>query len=119
MLLINFLFTLLILGLVSFFVGKAIYDIKKETNKYKAVSAYSKFFNGLLEYADGIIDISIRSEYMIFLLNMPMTLEVSNSDKDIYLLIDAYKQEINSRFGNHIPSIKKEIRNKRLEKLLK
>lgn len=93
-------------------------DISNTTKRYKAISAYTKFINDLMEYSEEIIDLDIRNQYVMYLLDMPIGID-NKSEKDIYSIIDNYKKEIQLKFRNHIPSLIKESRDKKLEKLLK
>ncbi len=116
---LSIIFTITILGLVSFFVISAFLNIRRQTNKYKAATKFSKFYNQLIEYSDEITDLNIRSEYIIFLMSIPLSYEETNTESYYESLIDKYKIEISDKFSNYIPSLKKEIRDTKLEKLLK
>ena len=75
----------------------------------------------MLSWVDEITDYKIKSEYLIYCSNL-VSLNYDVVVKD-YLdgeddKIEEVKEEIFMRFGNHIPSLKKEFRDKKLSVIL-
>lgn len=90
----------------------------RESLKFKKVFKWTSFLSNIRKQVENIKDTSIRTEILMYLVEIQgkYSLEemVQNSKK-----IDYFKNEICSKWGNHLPELKSEIRDKKLKEILK
>ena len=118
---INIIFSSIILIFLSFITFNFIRSIVVYRKRMRRLNDYSDFNKEVLSWVEEITDIAIRSQY----LNYCSTLITLNYDETIRSYLDGdndkiqeIKEEIFMRFGNHIPSLKKEFRDKKLNEIL-
>ena len=115
------IFKLLIIIIVFSFIAILIWGFIRDTRihnkRMSKLEQWSKFNSQLSEWSKEIVDISIQSEYVndcMLILN-----EVSSSN--ISFLdswdIDEEKKKVCEKWGYHIPSLLKEIREKKLKEI--
>ncbi len=77
---------------------------------------WSEFNQKLIEWAKEIQDTRVRMQYMDYATTFVMggLDEALNSEYKI----KEYRETIYTKFGSHIPSLKSELRNRKLEKLV-
>lgn len=95
----------------------------KRNKRYKKLNQWTKFHEQVIEWSKEIRDDSVRSSYVNECVN---NLILVNNDSiiDKYHIIDKWdidfdKEEIDKKWGQHIPSLRQEIREKKLSKILK
>ncbi len=95
-----------------------IKEIRRHNKRMLKLNDWSKFHKQLVEWASEISDVSIRQQYM----NECIGKLISHNSNNIHLIdqfsIEKEKEAIYKKWGQYIPSLLKEVRNSRLEKLL-
>ncbi len=82
----------------------------------RKLSKWSSFNQQLLKWAEEIVDTQIKSEYLSYAASFVVgssNMAVNKSSE-----IDVYRKYIYEKYGDHIPSIKSEIRAEKLKKLI-
>ena len=106
----------LIFGNLIFQIFKILRDHRRIN---KRMDEYSQFNYQMLAWADEITDMSVRTDYLVFcveeftLKSCDFNSKIQNRD------LVKLKNEIIEKYSNHIPSLKQEVREKKLNKLLK
>lgn len=108
---------LLIILLLNFNFIKDHLAYKRRMRKLKQ---WSQFHEQLMEWSKEIVDVDIRSKFINHCINKLIN---TNVDKELIDLInildiDKEKQKIYTKWGKYIPSLTKEIRDKKLIQIL-
>lgn len=118
---INIIFTSVILIFLSFITFNFIRSIVVYRKRMKRLNDFSDFNKTVFSWIEEITDVSVRTQYlnycsMLITLNYDETIRnYLDGDND---KIQEIKEEIFMRFGSHIPSLKKEFRDKKLNEIL-
>jgi hypothetical protein len=79
---------------------------------------WSKFHKQLLDWSEEILDQEIKKEYLLHCVGVLSDNNNINIEGLKNMDIDKAKNDIIKRFSNHIPSLKQEIRENRINKIL-
>ena len=110
-----------------FFIGKIIYDLLTFTisnrRRTKKLNEWSDFNKKMLSWGEEIKDESIKGEYLSFCVDKLMNGENRNSQRGIESIMNvdiiSIKKEIVRKYVEYIPSLKQEVREEKLNKILK
>ena len=107
----------ILLGKIIFSFVKSIIDHKKRMSK---LNEWTEFNKKIIEWSGEIQDPFIKQEYLQFCMNRifdskKLTIDSISSGNETTKL----KSELVSRYLNHVPSLKQEIREEKLNKILK
>lgn len=89
----------------------------KRNKRYKKLNQFTEFHEQVIEWSKEIKDYSVRSSYVNECVNNLITPSEGFNGSDS--IIDKYKEEIDKKWGQHIPSLRQEIREKKLNKILR
>lgn len=92
-----------------------IKDHRKTMNKMKD---WSKFHKQLLEWSEEILDQEVKKEYLLHCVSLISSNGSMNIEGLKFMDIDKAKDDIIKKFSNHIPSLKQEVRETRINKIL-
>lgn len=114
------LIPLILLGKI---IVRLVSSIRTHHRTMNGIKDWSEFNQVLLLWSDEIKDTKIRTEYLNFVLDRSLGSNCLNeaSINGVDLLsynIPEIKQEIIVRFSDHIPSLKQEIREEKINKIL-
>ena len=108
---------LLVILLLTF---NSIKDHLAYKRRMRKLKQWSQFHEQLMEWSKEIVDVDIRSKFINECINKLIN---TNVDKELIDLIDILdidkeKQKIYTKWGKYIPSLTKEIRDKKLVQIL-
>ena len=114
---------IIIINIVSILViSRVIYNFIKERIRHKKVmrkiEIWGDFHKQLLSWADEITDSNTKVQFIDECVGK-ITSDHDARDKEIYSFdVELEKLKILKKWGNHIPSLKQEWREKQLRKIL-
>ena len=115
------IFTFIILGFAIFTIWQFTVSLRTFHKRRKRLDTFSEFNKKVLSWVEEIKDNQVKNDYLMYCSNMVSL----NYDKVIHEYLDGdddkieeIKMDIFHRFGDHIPTLKKEFRDKRLERIL-
>jgi hypothetical protein len=114
------IFTFIILGFLIFITWRFAVSLRVYHKRRKRLDEFSKFNKILLYWVDEITDHKVKNEYLIYcsyLISLDYDKVMHDLDVDDDK-IEEIKMNIFHRFGNHIPTLKKEFRDKRINDIL-
>ena len=79
---------------------------------------WSKFHKQLLEWSEEILDQEVKKEYLLHCVSILSDNNNINIEGLKNMDIDKAKGDIIKKFSNHIPSLKQEVRETRINKIL-
>lgn len=116
----SYIFIFIVLPFIGFSLFNLIKTIVVHKRKMRRLDEFSSFNKTVIEWSDEIANESVKLEFINYCANLvTYNYEVvvqdylNNGDK-----IEEIKHDLFLRFGNHIPSLKKEFRSNRLDKIL-
>lgn len=116
------IFSIIITIIPLFFLVKIIVSVIFTTKKFKSNSKkldeWSEFNRKLLSWGDEIVDKSIKQQYLEFCIDKIMGVKNLDITTITNMDIDNLKQEVIRRYSNHIPSLKQELRERKINKIL-
>lgn len=105
-----------------FFLIKTLVGVFFTTRKFrsnsKKLNEWSEFNKKLLNWGDEIVDKSVKQEYLQFCIDRIMITKSMDITSITNMDLDILKQEVIRRYSNHIPSLKKEVRDQKINKIL-
>lgn len=116
------IFSIILILISLFFIGKTVFGLLLSTIKFKSnskkIDEWSEFNRKLLAWGDEIVDKSVKQKYLEFCIEKVMSVK----NLDITLItnmdLDNLKQEVIRKYSNHIPSLKQELRERKINKIL-
>lgn len=79
---------------------------------------WSKLHKELLDWSEEITDKDVKKEYLLYCIDIISTNGSLNIESLKDIDIDKTKNDIIKKFSNHIPSLKQEVRENRINKIL-
>ena len=114
--------TTIILLIPAFFLIKTFVSLAVDINGHRKtmnkMKDWSKFHKQLLDWSEEILDQEIKKEYLLHCVSILSNNNNINIEGLKNMDIDKAKDDIIKRFSNHIPSLKQEVRETRINKIL-
>lgn len=114
--------TTLILVIPAFFAIKMllsfVLDVSGHRKTMKKMKDWSKLHKELLDWSEEITDKDVKKEYLLHCVDIISNNRILDSESLRTVDISKTREDIVSKFSNHIPSLKQELRENRINKIL-
>jgi competence protein ComGF len=108
---------MIIIGLILLIISYFILDYEKtEKTKLRKIKEYSNFSTEVFNWHNEITDDKAREALLIYHLQEILTGLEDEIKK--YERIPEFRNHIETKWGHHIPSLKKEIRDRKIKSIL-
>jgi hypothetical protein len=116
------IFSIILVLATLFFISKSIFGLIFTSiswrKKSKKLNEWSEFNTKLLAWGDEIQDKSVKQEYLEYCIDKVMGIKNIDINNIANMDLSATKQEVIRKYSKHIPSLKKEVRDQKINKIL-
>lgn len=114
--------TIIFVSFCLYHIVKTIIDFIKSSIEHQKVmnmlSDWSKFHKKMMEWSDEIQDEKVKEKYLEYCISILISYTSNDGDYRKFPNIDEVRSYIFLNYKNHIPSIKKKIRQEKLDDIL-
>lgn len=115
-------FNIILLLIPLFFLGRILFTVlftaKKFRKNTKKLNEWSEFNRRLLAWGDEIKDKTVKQEYLQFCIDKVLGIKNLDIDNITQMSLIDLKQEVITKYIDHIPSLKQEVRDQKINKIL-